>query len=239
MPIKARLRGDSFDLGVLAELFPPPSDPIVGTDSSGYYLTSASLTDDLTADGGAMYDAASSLLRAVNGAARLRSSVFRPVELDGHFSDPAGNVHAVARPGTAEARVHVPQASVWGSQPPRPPLAPRHVQLADKHPKVKEVLAILGRPEPALDWFDLYKIYEIICVHVTRGPKCRQNALTATGWVKRGDLDAFKASANHQGASGDAARHARQSGPPPTRTMTIEDARRLIRVLVSRWLDSL
>jgi hypothetical protein len=31
MPIKARLRGDSFDLGILAGLFPTTGDPIVST----------------------------------------------------------------------------------------------------------------------------------------------------------------------------------------------------------------
>ena len=43
MPIKFRLEGNSKDLGFLAREFPPSSDPHVGIDGEGYYLTSASL----------------------------------------------------------------------------------------------------------------------------------------------------------------------------------------------------
>ena len=41
---------------------------------------------------------------------------------------------------------------------------PGFVQLVGKHLGVREVLDLLGKPEPALDWFDLYKTYEIVCV---------------------------------------------------------------------------
>ena len=245
MPIKARLRGDSFDLGRLAEVFPTSDDPSVSVDSEGYYLTSASLDGDLTADASAMYDRASLLLRDVNGAARLMISSFRPVELTGRFSDPAGNVHAVFATDTISVRSHVSASAVVvgpgvaAEAEPTQSAAQGYVQLAAKHTDVQDVFALLGKSDPALDWFDLYKIYEIVGDQVAGGPKGREKALAATGWVTPGDLDAFKASANHQGASGDAARHARQSGPPPKRTMTIEDAQQMIRVLVSRWLDSL
>jgi hypothetical protein len=233
MPIRARLRGDSIDLGILAELFPTPNDPSVSTDSEGYYLMSASLDDDVTGDAGAMYGQASVLLRAVNGVARQMRSGFRPVELNGHFSDPVGHAYAVVLTDTLQLRDHIPEPVQ-----PDPPAA-RFVQLAAKYTEVREVLDLLAKPATALDPSDLYKIYEIICVHVTGSPRCSQQALTATGWVTSADLNAFTAWANHPGASGVAARHARQSGPAPKYTMTIEEARQMIRALVSRWLRSL
>jgi hypothetical protein len=241
MSIKARLRGDSFDLSILAELFPSPNDPAVGVDDGGYYLTSAALGDDLVTDGGAMHAAAASLLRQVNGAARLMSGSFRTVELAGHFTDGSGRQHAVALAGCAEARAHV--SAVVGPSP-VPPAAPGYVQLADKHPEVREVLEILGKPGPTLDWFDLYKVYEIVGDHVASGPdpakrQSRQNALINTGWVSKEDLSAFTGSADRPDVSGDAARHARMPGDPPKRTMSIEDARLMIAVLVRRWLESL
>jgi hypothetical protein len=244
MPIKAWLRGDSFDLGMLAELFPASDDPSVSVDSEGYYLTSASLDDDLTADANAMYERASSLLRDVNGAARLMRSDFRPVELTGRFSDPAENVHVVGLTDTIMVRAHLRASAVVvgpgvaAESEPTQSAAQGYVQLVAKHTDVQDVLALLGKSEPP-DWIDLYKIYEIVGDQVAGGPKGREKALAATGWVTPGDLDAFKMSANHQGVSGDAARHARMSGSPRQHPMTIEDARQMIRVLVSGWFDSL
>jgi hypothetical protein len=188
-----------------------------------------------------MYDRASSSLRDVNGAARLMRSGFRPVDLDGHFSDPAGSTRAVVRANPVDVRVRIAAAdgvvgSGGGVQ--QQSAAANYVQLSTKHTAVQEVLDLLGKPEPAPDWYDLYKIYEIVGDQVAGGPKGREQALTATAWVTPNDLDAFKASANHPAASGTGARHARQSGSPPKRMMTIGDARHVIRTLVTRWLDS-
>jgi hypothetical protein len=55
---------------------------------------------------------------------------------------------------------------------------PRTTELA-----VGEVLEIVGKPAPQLDWFDLYKVYEIICDDV--GGKY---AIIANGWATGGAL---------------------------------------------------
>jgi hypothetical protein len=70
-----------------------------------------------------------------------------------------------------------------GAAEPGQSAAANYVNLADKATEVREVLALLSKPESALGWFDLYKIYEIVCAHVTGSPICRQKALTATRWV--------------------------------------------------------
>jgi hypothetical protein len=174
MPIKAFLRGDSIDLSILAELHPEPGDPAVRADGSGYYLTSPTLPDSLVKDAGEMLTRASALLRTINGAPRVLSNSYRPVELNGTFRDSTDRQHAVVVADTAHIRAHVFAAGVVISadgqavQAPTPP-APKYIQLATQHPDVADALAILGRQEP-LDWFDLYKLYEIVRDNVDPSP---------------------------------------------------------------------
>ena len=226
----ARLKGHEFDLLTLAELF-REGEPAVATDDEGYYL-SFSVPDELFRDGGGLHDAASVLLRRVNGVARTLSSDVRPVGLAGRFSDETGRHHQVVLADSAEvrARANPVRVSVSGEQPPPPPApGPGYMQLAQTHPDVAEVLDLLGNADPAPGWAELYKVHEILLDNV---PGFYQR-----GWVTRDQISTFTASANRREVSGDLARHARLKGDPPTRTMTLGEARRLIGALVTRWLD--
>ena len=64
-------------------------EPAVGADDEGSHL-SFTVPDELFGDGGGLHDAASVLLRRVNGVARTLSSDVRPVGLTGRFSDETG-----------------------------------------------------------------------------------------------------------------------------------------------------
>jgi hypothetical protein len=228
--IKARLKGHEFDLLTLAELF-RAGDPAVATDDEGYYL-SFTVPDELFRDGGGLHNAASVLLRRVNGVARTLSSDCRPVGLTGRFSDETGRHHQVVLADSAEvrARANPVRVSVSGDQPPPPPApGPGYVQLAQSHPDVAEVLDLLGNADPAPDWAELYKVHEILLDNV---PEFYQR-----GWVTRDQISTFTASANRREVSGNLARHARLKGDPPRRTMTLGEARQLIGALVTRWLD--
>jgi hypothetical protein len=230
MLIKARLKGHEFDLLTLAELF-GEGEPAVATDDDGYCL-SFTVSDELFGDGGGLHDAASVLLRRVNGVARTLSGDFRPVGLTGRFSDETGRQHQVVLADTAEARARANPVTVSaGGEPPPPPPAPGpgYVQLAQTHPDVAEVLDLLGNADPAPDWSELYKVHEILLDSV---PGFYQR-----GWVTRDQISAFTGSANRSEVSGDLARHARLKGDPPKRTMTLVEARQLIGSVVIAWLD--
>jgi hypothetical protein len=88
-----------------AELF-RDGDPAVATDDEGYYL-SFTVPDELLRDGGGLHDAASVLLRRVNGVARTLGSDFRPVGLTGRFSDETGRQHHVILADSVEQRTRV------------------------------------------------------------------------------------------------------------------------------------
>jgi hypothetical protein len=109
-------------------------------------------------------------------------------------------------------------------QTPVPP-GPKDIELAQSHPDVAEVLSVLGKDSPSLDWFDLYKVYEIVRDNVGG-----EAALSGKDWLPKRDIKAFTVSANRPDISGDQARHARSSGPPPKRTrpMTLSEAQQMI-----------
>jgi hypothetical protein len=227
--IRARLTGHEFDLDTLAELF-REGDPAVVADHDGYQL-SFTAPDQILNDAARLHNAASVLLRRVNGVTQALRSDFRPVELTGRFSDEAGRQHQVALADLAAARgrVNLATVSVGGEQSLAPPApGPGYVQLALIHPDVAEVLDILGNADPAPDWSDLYKIHEILLDNV---PGFYQR-----GWVTKDQISTFTASANRKDVSGDLARHARLKGDPPKRTMTLVEARQLIGSVVTAWL---
>ncbi len=78
----------------------------------------------------------------------------------------------------------------------------------------------------------LYKVYEVI----------RQDAggaMVKSGWATQAEVNRFRASANRPELSGDDARHARHSGPPPTlKPMTQDEAAELIARVLRHWLLS-
>jgi hypothetical protein len=226
MAIKARLRGDSLDLHTLAQLF-CEGDPHVAIDNEGYYLTSARL-DGMLAEVTKLHEVASTLLRQVNGAARAVDSSFRPVRLTMGLLTAHGETRSG---GFATLTVAGGKQAV--------PSGPKYVRLAQKYPDVAEVLHILGKDSPSLDFADLYKIVEIVRDHGSKPGEGKMSALVNKGWISQEDNAAFFPAANRSDVSGDQARHARPRGQPPSRRMTLSEAQRVIVQLVVRWLDSL
>ena len=239
MAIRARLAGDILDLAALARLF-REGDPHVSTDGEGYYITS-SVFDGLMHDGGKLCEMASSLLRQANGVARVRNPGFRSVRLTRRFSDETGT-SVVVGAGSAELRFQAHGAGVvvrGGQQLTPAPPGPEDIKLAQSRPDVAEVLGILGKDRPSLEFFDLYKVLEIVRDYGSKPGTGKTDALVERGWVSREEVAAFFAAADRSDVSGDQARHARPRGRTRSRKMTPAEAQELIARLVRRWLDSL
>lgn len=234
MSWKAWLDGHAFDLETLSELF-REGDPLVAQDpSDGYYLESSALQDS---NGQPDPNAAEVLVKRINGVGRAADQGFRPVHLRGRYTAPDGTTSVVILADTAEGRSKLTATAlvlVNGIPAPQaPPKGPRYVKLAEQDPDVADVLRVLGQPG-ALDWYDIYKAWEIV-EHAVGGGR----QVVARGWAMKADIDRLTASANHPGISGDDARHARMPGTPgPNRTMTIDEADALMRRLVTNWIES-
>jgi hypothetical protein len=234
--VKARLDGHQFDLQALTELF-REGDPTVAKDADNFYLTSEEL-DGLWSDPTELLSTAQSLLLRVNGTARiLHGGSYRPVELRGHFTDEMGKTQVFLQPHSAEIRMSAGTVvlSTNGEQPATPrPQGPQYLSKIADNRAVAEVLEILGKPVPALDWFDLYKVFEII-----RHAVGDEGAIKANEWASSTEINKFRESANRREISGSDARHARLPGSPSGRSMSINEGREFIRRLAKAWLDSL
>jgi hypothetical protein len=80
-------------------------------------------------------------------------------------------------------------------------------------------------------WHDLYYLFELVEGDV--GPR-----MVAAGWTTRAAIDRFTQTANSRRAIGREARHAKDKYVPPKRAMELAEARKLIRTLVQRWLET-
>ncbi len=234
----AWLDGRPNDLVVLARNF--TGDPAIRCDDGeNYYLTSSSL-DALFSNPADFRDAASSLLVPLNGASCVLNPDYRPVRLRGSYSDSEGRGHVAVLGTAVETATAFAMATVSVNgvpQEPTPSPAPKLARLAGQHPDVTEVFRLMAGVDP-LDWFTLYKVFEIVRDNVGG-----QQELINSGWKSRKksrqELSAFTASANLPHVSGDTARHARPNSGSPQHTMTPDEARRYISGLVRAWLDSL
>jgi hypothetical protein len=241
--IKAYLKGWEAALLALADLF-GEGDPAIAADDEGDYYLSFTVPDEFFHDAERLQATASVLLRRLNGLGRVFDHEFLPVGLVGRFSDETGQQQQVVLADSAEGRGYAfaAVAVTEGEQPPvptPPSPGPGYLQLAEVDPDAAEVLAILSKPDSLPDWFDLYKVLEIVSQNVSGLPGLKGlPRLKKAGWVPAAQLEAFTASANHQGISGGQARHARMRGTPsPRLMMTLTEAQQLISALVKAWLD--
>lgn len=80
------------------------------------------------------------------------------------------------------------------------------------------------------DWSSLYKIYEIIEINVGK--------VWTRGWVSKDEINRFTQTANSTAALGDDARHSNYKVPAPAEPMSLDEARTLIRKLLTKWSQS-
>jgi hypothetical protein len=81
------------------------------------------------------------------------------------------------------------------------------------------------------DFVDLYRILDLIQDNVGA------SNVSERGWCSTRAISRFTQTANSPTAIGDAARHGREHSHPPSRPMTLAEARRLIFGLAEHWLD--
>ena len=232
--MKAELTGNEFDLDALVQLF--PTGPIrVIRENGGHYLLADEI--DNLPQGVQYYEVAPTILRTVNGLARVADSAYQPVVLSDSYVE-GERRHVVVRAESINTRVRVNAAGILVTnsdgvvQAPPPPPSPQRAAVAATHPDVFEALAIMSQPA-ALGWGELYKVFEIVRDSV------KPRTLDKSGLARAQDLSAFRASANRPDLSGAGARHARMSGEPPTHHKSLPEGRQFISDLVGAWIDSL
>jgi hypothetical protein len=228
-------RAPGASISHLAELLASGDVRVEHDDSEdAYHLTAPEI--DNPAEINRFDIPAGRLLVRINGLGRARSADFRPVTLSGKYTT-ADSDHIFVAAAPMEARARLTATAVVlgpdGQPKPDPPSPwPGRLALADTHSEVAEALNIMGGVQP-LGWVELYKVHELI-----RGA-IQPKKTYELGWATKADDSAFTGSANRADVSGDDARHARNSGLPPARTMSLAEGRSYISDLVTKWLGPL
>ncbi|GAB3228705.1 hypothetical protein [Mycolicibacterium hippocampi] len=240
--MKAWLDGVAADLELLAELF-AEGDIRVVRDGADYYLTAPDI--DNPPPDTRFHSAATARLHDLNGLARLEDIAFRPVGLSGKYTD-GERVHHVVSPAPARLTLRMgrPKATITradGTVVPDPPSPwPSRAELVASRRAVARVIRITARNED-LDWYDLYKIHEIIRDDIKSediGVEGWANKIEALGWATKAEDGAFTASADRYDISGEDARHAVDKHPErPKRTMNLHEGHAYIKRLAKRWMD--
>ncbi len=104
MTNKAWLEGHQFDLEDLAEQLAVGDVRVVRDETeNAYYLTSREI--DNPPEAGRFDKPAESLIVRINGLGRAKSADFRPVKLNGKYTDSNGNAHFFVSSAPAELRI--------------------------------------------------------------------------------------------------------------------------------------
>jgi hypothetical protein len=105
--VRAELKGEWTDLGILAESFPvTDGSGVMVADGGTYWLRDGALTGR-TDDAPAWATTAELALARLNGIARSLSPSYQLVTLSGRFYDEDDNQHSGVFAGTIQVRSHV------------------------------------------------------------------------------------------------------------------------------------
>ena len=223
-----KLTGDQFDLEDLPCWFSDPALRVIEQEGR-YYLTSSDF--DAMEDSSAIWTHAHVLLEHMQGAAKLYRTNFQRIGLGVMISGFQGCHHSLVH--IAERIVFRDKASgvvtINGKEIPEIYPHKDWATLAQHDEAVARALQLWGNGP--MDWVNLYRMFEVVESDV--GGQMYQ-----AGWVTKKEIGRFTGTANSMKAIGDDARHAKPNLQPPSKPVTLEEARELIAHLVREWLAS-
>jgi hypothetical protein len=222
--------GDLSALHRLVESF-AENDPTIVQDGNNYVLRHSSF-DDLE-DAEAVNKKAESIFQLVRGAVQVtwrQSSVLSVMRVvlareDGSRQDSIfGSDHATGHDSGTRIRKHA-DGTEEEMLSPLPPAVWTNIALRDA--SVAEVLDLLSTGQPS--WGGLYHIFEVVEQDIG-------THIDKKGWASRGDIRAFKYSANEPSVAGIEARHGKKMGQSRADTMALPEAEEFIYRILEGWL---
>ncbi len=228
---RIELAGEDLDLSTVASLLPGPELNVIKSDDQ-YYLRGSDLELYTSADDIHAY--AEAILPIINGASRMSNSDAQPLAIGAIYKVHDDGRHDVSVPITRalNVRSRVLVTAAVNEAPPSPPPGStlmERVQIAQRRPEVDLALRFFGA---SLNWFNLYKVCEIIEEDMGDSKQ-----LESKGWVTKAQLAHFTGSANSYNSTGADARHAlRKPRPMKQPAMTLSEAQVFIRSLLDNWI---
>jgi hypothetical protein len=177
---------------------------------------------------------AKKLINSINVCMILDQPYFEPIKWNGTLtSNIDGKLHHYVTIAHTEFRLitYAPvnriNSQIIGEDPTK---ISKRIEIGQKLPNVERVLRILNT-QP-WDFKNLYNVLDII------EQDCKDREISIDLFINKTLIDTFTGTANNYKASGDEARHQKDFGEKPSKTMTIQEAKNLFSELVKRWLDS-
>lgn len=165
----------------------------------------------------------------INGVATIDTGKHKTLEVD-------DNVHGVDDNGNHLFSFRIPIPTIVGTGEVIGPAGSQQHSITEWLPiarndeDVAKVLRLFSRP---LDWVNLYRIYEVIESDAGGGI----HKIVRKGWATNKEVKSFKHTANNPGATGDDARHGKQTTQPPPRPMSLSEARSLVKSIFQKWIE--
>jgi hypothetical protein len=243
-----KLRGHYIDLQDLATRLQSPGLSVTEVGGA-FYLRSAEIDAFPSVSEAHAY--AATLVPTINGAAKVALPAFEPVDVDVihlriedggtrrpiSFSTLRGRGRPDPPTGSGQGLVTAPHAPREPTTlPQRAPAAPpRPTQLeaflsSARRREVELALRFIGNTP---DWFNLWKVWELI-----RDDIGGRRQVERLGWATSGAIEDFSESANTFQFSGEGARPAMLGRPPAAgrKRMSLSQAESFIHGLLTKWL---
>ncbi|MCW3059653.1 MAG: uncharacterized protein JWQ02_1474 [Capsulimonas sp.] len=221
--------GSEHDLEVLMSISDFPRAKILRNRSD--YVLSSTDFDGLSID--EIQSSAKKLINVLNGYLELLG--LGTIVAQNAFSEQEGAIRTYAPITVVEDALFKDYAEAFEVQSDGTLISTtrKHSQAllcsALEDADIGDVLALLHKAQPS--WVNLYRICERI------GGK-NGKTLIDNGWVSRTEYELFKRTACSRGAVGDEARHGYEDPHPPSKPMTIEEAKAMVYNLMRSWIAS-
>jgi len=233
---RVQLTGDTSDLAALAQSLTGNTVKIF-QDGQHFVFESDEFGENEKAE--EVWLKAKRIVSILSGAARLVLDARQAITVPAVYRvREDGSRDAYVFPEGVVTRVRAPSASVTITHPDgtMENLYPADIVkewpgIALRNDSVAKVFEILGTG--VLDWVNLYRIYEIVGADLGN---C--NLIKAKGWASKAALKSFKHTANCPKTIGLESRHGAPKHQPPTKPMSISEARTLWKFIVHAWLQA-
>lgn len=227
-----KLRGREDNIRELSDFLNTPEACVV-QDGQEFVLKSTDFK--LLEDAGSVLERANEVVSRINGAASIATGMRRPIatehiirinddgtrQIFAKFKDSIQvrgwlSITIKREDGTIHEQHFVEPIAEW-------------LDIANHDEKVAKVLRLFGTG--VLNWVNLYRIYEVMESDVNGIQNIAKKKWATLNGIKR-----FKHTANNPGATGDDARHGKQTTQPPPKPMILSEARSLIESIFHNWI---
>jgi len=222
-----QILGDNSDLQELSKSLNSP-ELCISQEDQKYVLKSSNF--DQLKNAADVRKRAKEILSLLNGTAKLalgtqqKLTIDAVVEIrdDGKKTTVLFLSDTVPGGSSTSTSVKTSNGNVQEIHPADP--IPVWIKTAQINKTVATVFRLIGAS--ALNWIDLYKVYEIIKSDVGGKDKIADN-----GWATKRQINLFKRTAQ-------AYRHGKLKGTPPKKPMTLSEAESFVKKILRKWLQT-